>query len=145
MGAMGFRTDVPRNWNRWWLAMWGVVSIGLLAAALAGLPFWPWWLLAAAIGFGVPELVSVLKEDDSLPPLTHTIRHFVPNWVAFPLIYFLLGTIGARWLEFPRPFHLGALFGLLGWLTDHFAVTYTKPDPYPYSGEAAPEPKKLAL
>ena len=72
------------------------------------------------------------EQDDSLPPLTHTIRHFLPNWVAFPLIYFLLGTIGAQWLGFQRPFHLGGLFALLGWLTNHLSVAYSRPDPFPH-------------
>ena len=27
----------------------------------------------------------------------------------------------------------GGLVGLLGWLTQHFSVTYAKPDPFPYT------------
>lgn len=136
MIVLGFKTVVPRQWNRLWLIMWVVVSAILLTSALF-VPFWPVWLIAAGVLFLVPELISVAIKNDSLPPLTHTIRHFLPNWFAFPLIYGLLGTIGAEWLEFPRPFHLGALFALLGWLTDHFAVTYAHPDPFPYSQRAA--------
>jgi hypothetical protein len=53
--------------------------------------------------------------------------------MAFPLIYFSLGSVGAHWMNFGRPVAIGALLGLLGWLTDHFIVTYAQPDPFPYS------------
>jgi hypothetical protein len=115
--------------------MWGVVSVTLLV--LAFFLSVEWWAGSAAIGFGVPEGISLMKRDDAFPPLTHTIRHFVPSWLAFPLIYFLLGSIGATWLGFSRPFHLGGMFGLLGWLTDHFTVVYRKPDPFPFSRRVA--------
>lgn len=145
MGLEGFHARPPANWNRWWLIIWFVSSTTLLTLAFF-LPFWPWWLLAAAIGFGIPEGISLLERTDSLPPLTHTIRHFLPDWLAFPLIYFLLGTIGATWLGFPRPLHLGGLFGLLGWLTDHFSVTHAHPDPFPFTGgERGKEPDRLAV
>jgi hypothetical protein len=97
----------------------------------------PFRLVAALVLFLIPELVSVAIKNGSLPPLTHTIWHFLPNWVAFPLIYGMLGSIGAQWLEFPRSFRVGALFALLGWLTDHFAVTYAHPDPFPFSQRAS--------
>lgn len=102
------------------------------------LPVTPWvvigWLGATVALFGIPESTSLLRKDDSLPPLTHTIRHFLPNWFAFPLIYGLLGAIGGRWLGFEwlRYLGVGAMFGLLGWLSDHFTVTYARPDPFPF-------------
>ena len=64
-------------------------------------------------------------------PLTQTIRHFFPGWFAFTYIYFMVGSVGATWVQFANPFRLGALVGLLGWLTEHFTVTYTEPDPMP--------------
>jgi hypothetical protein len=131
MRAVGFETRIPENWNRWWLAMWLVTAPALVVSAFF-LPFWGWFVAAVA-GFLVPELISIAKQDDSLPPLTHTIRHFLPNWLAFPLIYFSLGSVGANWLGFDRPLAVGLLMGLLGWLTDHFTVTYAHPDPFPYS------------
>ncbi len=134
MGRMGFETHIPQNWNKWWLVMWFVVSPALIVSAFF-LPLWL-WIVAAVVGFLVPELMSITKRDDSLPPLTHTIRHFLPNWVAFPLIYFSLGSVGAHWLDFDRPLGVGLLMGLLGWLTDHFTVTYAHPDPFPYSRRA---------
>jgi len=133
--ALGFSTNIPAQWNRWWLLMWAATSAVLLASAFF-VPFWPTWTIAALVLFLIPELISVWKRDDGLPPLTHTIRHFLPNWIAFPLIYGLLGTIGSQWLGFARPFRVGALFALLGWLTDHFTVTFAHPDPFPFSQRA---------
>ena len=43
---------IPENWNRWWLLMWAV---------------------------NAPVPVSPVKKDDSVPPQTHTIRHFLPD------------------------------------------------------------------
>lgn len=145
MRALGFNTDAPEAWNKWWLGMWAIVTVTLLASAFF-LSFQQ-WALATVVGFGIPEGISLLKRDDSLPPLTHTIRHFLPGWLAFIFIYSMLGTIGATWLGFARPLHLGALFGLLGWLTEHFSATYNKPDPFPFTGiERAPtETRRLAL
>jgi hypothetical protein len=134
MGNLGFNGKVPANWNKWWLAMWAVTAPVLVGAAFV-LPFVP-WVAATVVGFLVPELISLVKQDDSLPPLTHTIRHFLPNWLAFPMIYFFVGAIGATWLDLPRPLHVGALVGVLGWLTDHFSVTYSAADPFPYSNRA---------
>ena len=131
MANLGFTGKIPGNWNRLWLLMWAVTAPALVVSAFH-LSFWT-WVAAAFVGFLVPELISLVKKDDSLPPLTHTIRHFLPNWVAFPLIYFSLGSVGANWLDFPQPLRIGALMGLLGWLTDHFTVTYAGSDPFPYS------------
>lgn len=151
MSAGGFTTRVPEAWSRLWLLMWGVTSISLLALSFL-LAFWPDWVIATLPLFFLPEGISLLRKDDRLPPLTHTIRHFVPNAVAFPLIYFFFGAISARALgfDYPRNLHVGGLFAILGWLTDHFAVTYAQDDPHPFSGvrEARPEttdPRGMAL
>ena len=77
----------------------------------------------------VPEAIGIRARGDAFPPLTHVIRHFLPNYIAFPLIHGLFGAIAARWMEFPRPWPLGALLALLGWLTDHSQATYFNPDP----------------
>jgi hypothetical protein len=130
MADLGFNFSVPEKWNKLWLLMWFLFTAALLALAFL-VPFWPEWLLYSIPLFFIPELIGITRQNDAFPPLTHTIRHFLPNWVAFPLIYFLLGTIGAAWLEFQRPVHLGGMFALLGWLTDHFAATYARPDPFP--------------
>jgi hypothetical protein len=127
----GFVRHIPQHWNKWWLAMWGITSpIVIVSAFYVDFLI---WLPIAIVGFLVPELMSLFKKSDNLPPLTHTIRHFLPDWAAFPLIYFALGSVGAHWLDFAEPLRLGAILALLGWLTDHFTVTYARPDPYPYS------------
>ena len=131
MQKLGFERNVPPNWSKLWLAMWAVTAPAVIASAFH-LSFWQ-WLPVALVGFLLPELISIFRKSDSLPPLTHAFRHFVPNWAAFPVIYFSLGSIGANWLGFGRPLRIGVLLGLLGWLTDHFTVTYAKPDPFPYS------------
>lgn len=142
MNRLGFSKTIPENWNKWWLAMWAVTSPTLIVSAFH-IEFIV-WVVAALVGFLLPEMISLIRKEDSLPPLTHTIRHFVPNWVAFPLIYFSLGAVGANWLDFPQPIRIGLLMGLLGWLTDHFTVTYAGSDPFPFSnrekrpGAAAP-------
>jgi hypothetical protein len=142
---LGFRARPPTGWNARWVLMWGITAPTLLLLALV-FPvtwgFWWLWTLAALILFGIPEWIGVWNTNDNLPPLTYTIRHFLPNWLAFPLIYGFLGAVGARWLGFgyPRFWGVGAMFGLLGWLTDHFTITYARPDPLPHrlgAGEEA--------
>lgn len=130
--AFGFNKK-PTEWNTLWILMWAVTAptLVVLAFHIDLLP----WVGAAAAGFLLPEMISIIKRRDSLPPLTHTIRHFLPNWIAFPLIYFSLGSVGAKWLDFANPLRIGLLMGLLGWLTDHFAVTYAGKDPFPFRND----------
>jgi len=134
MGTHGFTAHIPDHWKPWWVIYWLVASPALIVSAFF-LDF-AVWVALAVLGFLVPELISLIRQDDGYPPLTHTLRHFVPNWVAFPLIYFSLGAVGAHWLEFDEPIRIGLLMGLLGWLTDHFTVTYAGSDPFPYSNRA---------
>jgi hypothetical protein len=121
---------VPALWSKPWIAMW-FIGIPTLAALAFHTPFWLWVVLALLM-FGLPEYLSLKWQYDKYPPLTHTIRHFLPNWVAFPLIYFGIGIVGAHWFGFDNEFGLGGLMALLGWLQDHFALTYTADDPYPF-------------
>jgi len=122
-------TEVPRSWNKGWLGMWLVVLVAVPVSAF--LLNFSRWSIVASVTFGIPEAVSLVSRRDSLPPLTQTIRHFLPSWFAFTYIYFMLGSIGATWLAFSTPYRVGAILGLLGWLTDHFTVTYAEPDPMP--------------
>jgi hypothetical protein len=51
---------------------------------------------------------------------------------------------------FARPPHMGGLFAVLGWLTDHLTATHADPDPRPFSGAgevkaANAEPRRLTL
>ena len=111
MSHLGFNFYVPQRWKAG-LLTWFAFSVALVVLAFL-VPFAQSTLLSSIPLFLIPELVSIAKQDDFLPPLTHTIRHFLPNWVASPLIYFLLGTIRRpEPKRFQRPFHLGGLFAL---------------------------------
>lgn len=137
MHDLGFHARPRDDWSTAWVLMWGISTPTLLVLAFTfpvTWTFWWLWLGAAAVLFGLPEYLAVRRSKDNLPPLTQTIRHFVPNWVAFPLIYGFLGAVGGRWLGagYPRFWGVGVMFGLLGWLADHFAVTYARPDPHPH-------------
>ena len=123
----------PEGWNTAWVAMWFVLT-----------PIWIWinltstdWLVrlgSIAVLFAIPEIYSLIKRDNSLPPLTHTIRHFFPNWLAFPLIYAVVGGIGARWLgqDLDRALQIAGVAAVFGWMTDHFTLTYQGEDPFPF-------------
>lgn len=115
-------TKPPLRWARWWLYLWGVVAIGLLVA-LFFVPF-RWWVIAAALGFGIMEGIGLARHGDPYPPLTYVIRAYVPRWVAFATIYAITGAGGAVWLGVRRPWRVAAVVALLGWLTSHFDVTY---------------------
>jgi len=126
----------PARWSTAWLAMWAVVVPLLLVAGFT-IPV-PHFIAAVVVLFLAPELVS-LRQGDSLPPLTQTIRHFLPGWLAFPLIYGLLGAFGAKALGYGRWWAVGVLFGLLGWLTEHFTFTYLEGDPRPGEERVTPQ------
>ena len=67
--------------------------------------------------------------DDALPPLTQVIRRYVPRWAAFAAIYGIWGAAVAHWLNFSQWYVIAVAAAFLGWLTDHFDVTYDKPVP----------------
>lgn len=116
--------DEPMPWARWWLWLWGVVALGLIALVFL-VPFL-WWALAALVGFGVMEGLGLVRPHDQYPPLTHVIGRYVPRWVAFTAIYGLTGAAAGVWLGFRRPERLAAMLALLGWLTTHFDVTFSE-------------------
>src|SRR5439155_13331969 len=86
-----------------------------------------------------PEYIGLHREGDQYPPLTHVIRHFVAGWLAFPLLYGMLGTWGGKALDFPRWWAIGALCAGLGWITHHFMFTYIDPDQFPRDPNERPE------
>ncbi|HEX9374783.1 MAG TPA: hypothetical protein VGB19_00850 [Actinomycetota bacterium] len=143
LSTLGITLQTPEHWNKWWILMWFVTGPGLIVLAFF-IPFWA-WVPAALVGFLLPEIISLVKEKDSLPPLTHTIRHYLKDFLAFPIIYFAVGAVGAHWLDFRRWWAVGGLFALLGWLTDHFSVTYAHPDPFPFTGGPRVEPQRRPL
>lgn len=141
----GFHLKPDPEWSIWWLVMWVVTTPIWVAVAF----IYPiseegrWWIAPTAflVLFLVPEIYSIRRRDDRYPPLTHTIRHFIPTDLAFPLIYFAVGAVGGRWFAFPvaRFLGLGAMFAILGWLTIHFTLAYIGPDPFGVdAGEGGP-------
>jgi len=110
------------RWSPAWVAMWILFSIALVSAAFL-VPFWSWLTLAGLL-FGIPEAIGLLKHKDSLPPLTFVVRRYIPRYIWFPLMYGAFGGIFAFWLGIAHPTRWAAMWALLGWLTDHFTVTY---------------------
>lgn len=111
------------------------------------------WIAPTAfiVLFLVPELVSIRRRNDRLPPLTHMIRGYIDDDLAFPCIYFLVGALGGRWFGFPisRFLGLGFIAAMLGWLTIHFTLSYLGPDPRrgadPLAAEARTERSRQHL
>jgi hypothetical protein len=147
--GFGFHFSIPSDWNRAWVWMWLITSPIWIALAFI-FPvtrfYFGIWFGVFLILFGIPEWISVRIPQDPLPPLTHTIRHFLPNDLAFPLIYGFLGATAGRWLLVEpvlRYIGIGIVAAALGWLTTHFTVTYARPDPHPHprarGEEAVPE------
>lgn len=119
---MTLRQEIAR-WSRWWIGLW-VVNVIILLAAIPFLTFGHWVTLALVL-FGVPEFIGTLKQDDAFPPLTHVIVRYVDREIAFLLIFFFYGSTAAYWFGFPnKALGLGAFAGLLGWLNAHFDRRY---------------------
>lgn len=121
-----FSQEIPTIWSRLWIAMW----VACIATLFVLVPFVTptWWMFAATFLFGLPEAIGLVAHRDPYPPLTYVIRHYFPRWVTHTVIFAAWGGIAAFWLGFPHPLRMAALFGLLGWLQDHFDVTYDDGD-----------------
>jgi len=124
MEVAALATD-SREWSRYWIAMWAVFVVALLAA----IPFVSFghWVTATLILFGIPEAFGTWKQDDAYPPLTHVIVKYLDRELSFPVIFFFYGSTAAYWFGFPqRAWALGAFAGLMGWLIAHFERRYEK-------------------
>ena len=112
----------PTQWSKWWVAMWAVIAVSLLAAS----PFmYVWdWFTAVAVAFGIPEFVGARVQNDAFPPLTHVIVRYVHVEVSVPFMVGMAGGIGSHWLAAGRPLERGLLFGFVGWVLVHFLVRY---------------------
>jgi len=83
------------GWALWWLWLWAVVTVALLAL----IPFlrFSQWAVAVVAWFGTMEGIGMLQRDDAYPPLTHIICRYVPRWIAFTLIDAFTGGAGGHW------------------------------------------------
>lgn len=123
------------EWHPLWKLMWVVTTPTWIAIAFRYSVTEPgrWWVSPSVflLLFLVPELISIKKRHDRLPPLTHMIRGYIDDDFAFPAIYFLVGALGGRWFGFPmtRFLGLGVVAAILGWLTIHFTLSYLGPNP----------------
>ena len=147
-------SEEKARWHPLWKWMWRVTT-----------PIWIWlaykypvtgtgkvWIFptpvisleAFLVLFLLPELISVRKPNDALPPLTHMIRGYLPDDLVFPGMYFLVGSLGGRWFGFPiRHFvGMGIIAAILGWLTIHFTMAYVAPNPRP---DAPPDTPRRRL
>lgn len=112
----------PREWSKWWVAMWAIISVTLLAAA-PFMDFWAWWT-AVFIAFGIPEFIGARIQNDAFPPLTHVIVRYVNPEISVPFMVGMAGGMGSYWLDAGRPFERGLLFGFAGWVLVHFLLRY---------------------
>jgi hypothetical protein len=111
-------------WHPAALALWAAVFVGLGVSAFY-LTVWQ-WVTAVVIGFGIPEFIGGLRDDDRIPMLTHVIIKYVHRELSFPVFYGLAGGIGAHWFV-GRPgmtLGLAAFAGVIGWVTAHFDLRY---------------------
>ncbi len=145
------------GWKVWWQWMWVVTTVTWIPIAflypITGKgkvwvhPTWTISLVAFLALFLLPELISVRKGDDALPPLTHMIRGYLPDDLVFPAMYLLVGSLGGRWFgfSFTRYAGLGVIAAILGWLTIHFTMAYMGPNPRPGAPPETPRPRLKPL
>jgi uncharacterized membrane protein YuzA (DUF378 family) len=84
--------------------------------------------------FLLPEMISLAKANDDLPPLTHVIRNTIYNvQLSLPLITGVCGGVIASWTNTTyRLIGFAALAaGTLGWLIAHFLTVYQVRDLHP--------------
>jgi hypothetical protein len=107
------------RWNGEFLFLW-VANV----CSLLGLAFvldLEHWLASFLLLFFVPEMVGLRRHRDSLPPLTYVVRRFLPQWLPTGLT-FAFGALLAVLFQSPL-FWIGDA-AMVGWLTEHWAVTY---------------------
>lgn len=108
------------RWSGVWVALW---AFNVLALAVLA-PFLPMfhWLAAFGVLFLLPELVGLRRHRDALPPLTYVTRRYVPRWVPTAL-----SCAAGAWLclLWPAPLFIIGAAGMVGWLINHWDVTYS--------------------
>lgn len=109
-------------YSRAWVGMWVACVVAL--AVLAPLVSLHVWVASFAVLFLLPELIGLRRRRDMLPPLTYVTRRYVPRWVPTALTFAAGAWLALLW---PVPLFLVADAGMVGWLTNHWDVTYDGP------------------
>lgn len=108
------------KWSGWWTLLWGINVLALLVLAFhMDVEHWIATFMAL---FMLPELVGLRRHRDSLPPLTYVTRRYLPRWLP-DLLTFAGGALLA--VLYPTPWFWILDAGLVGWLTNHWDVTYS--------------------
>lgn len=126
--------DLGTQFNKWWVVMWAISCAALLAMLYEGVTP-EQWATSALILFLLPELLGLVHRGDSLPPLTYTVRRYVPRWVPVAITWGIAAWMFYVWCipvdgmtMAAHPLIVAiAIFGVAGWLTNHWDVTYDGP------------------
>lgn len=108
-----------------YIVLW-TVCIGILAGLFIAGVAPVTWATAFVVLFLLPELVGLSSSTDTLPPLTHVVRLWVPRWVTYTLTFGLgAWMIGAWWERAVHPLIMAVLVaGMVGWLVEHWRAAY---------------------
>jgi hypothetical protein len=90
---------------------------------------------AAFFLFMIPEMIGLIRREDSLPPLTYTVRRYLPRWIPTAVTWAVAAWMFYVWCipvdgmtQAQHPLLAAiAIFGVAGWLTNHWDVTYDGP------------------
>lgn len=115
------------KFSRPWLGLWAAntcILVGLLVVSVTPAVF----LGAVFLLFFIPEGIGLRRRGDDLPPLTYAIRRHMPRWVVDTMIFALGAWAAVTWSQRPH-WHLILVIdaAIVGWLTNHFDVTYDGP------------------
>lgn len=108
-----------------YVGLW-IVAVGILLGALVAGVGPLRWATAALLLFLLPELIGLRRDDDSLPPLTHVVRLWVPRWLIQALSLAAAVWMAVAW--WPKAEHplimVVCVAGIYGWLQDHWDTVY---------------------
>lgn len=119
------------GWNPWWIVMWWTTTITWVTYSIVVRDFTR-GASAFVVLFLVPELISIAKSQDNLPPLTHVIRSTFRNVeISMPLITGASGAVIASWTNTTLRLvgFAGMASAALGWLIAHFLNAYAAKSP----------------
>lgn len=124
---LSVRETLGARFNRLWIAMWAFNTLALLALMIHGVHPGDWFASAVLLFF-VPEGIGLIHRGDSLPPLTYAIRRYVPRWMVDMCVYAWGAFAAWTWhASTHAEFIVIACAAVVGWLTNHFDVTFDGP------------------